>query len=120
MLYAVFAEVDPVRVRAACQAACKVISGLSEDSGRIMEGTEADAPAYLDFPEAHRRMRTNNVQGRHDREIERRTRAARSFPSEVALIRFVGAMLCDADDWSSRRCIVPASVADLWEPSRRT
>ena len=120
VLHAVFAETDPARVRAAYHAACSVISGLSEGAGRIMEGAEAGALAYLDFPEAHRRrIRTNNVQERANREIKRRTRVVQSFPSEASLIRLVGAVLCEADeDWSSRRYIAPESIAELWEPSR--
>lgn len=62
VLHAVFDEEDPSKVRALYRAACGVISGLSPDAGKIMEEAEADAPAYLDFPEAHRRrIRTNNV-----------------------------------------------------------
>ena len=45
-----FDEDDPARVRALYRAACGVISSLSADAGRIMEGgAEADALAYLDF-----------------------------------------------------------------------
>ena len=120
VLHAVFAETDPARVRAAYHAACAVISELSDDAGRIMEEAEADALAYLDFPEAHRRrIRTNNVQERCNREIKRRTRVVQSFPSEASLVRLVGAVLCETDeDWSSRRYIIPESLAELWEPSR--
>ena len=120
VLHAVFAETDPARVRAAYQPAVSVISGLSEDAGRTMEEAEADALAYLDFPEEHRRRtRTNNVQERCNREIKRRTRVVQSFPSEALLVRLVGAVLCEADeDWSSRRYIAPGSLEALWEPSR--
>lgn len=85
-----------------------------------MGAAEADALAHLDFPEAHgRRMRADNVQERRDREIRRRTRVVRSLPSEAALARLVGAVLCEADDdWSGGRHIAPASVAEPWEPSR--
>ena len=35
------------------------------------------------------------------------------------LVRLVGAVLCETDeDWSSRRYIIPESLAELWEPSR--
>lgn len=71
----IFDEDDPSSVRALYQAACGVIASLSPGAGRIMEGGEADALAYLDFPEAHRRcIRTNNVQERTNREIKRRAR----------------------------------------------
>ena len=117
VLHAVFDEGDPARVRALYRAACDVISGLSADAGRVMEEAEADALAYLDFPEAHRRrIRTNNVQGRTNREIKRRTRAVRSLPSEAALLRLVGAVCCEAsEDWSSRRYMDPSAIEGLWE-----
>lgn len=104
-------------VRALYRAACGVISGLSPDAGKIMEEAEADALAYLDFPEAHRRrIRTNNVQERCNREIKRRARVVQSFPSEAALIRLVGAVCCEAsEDCSSRRYMEPSAIEGLWE-----
>ena len=117
VLHAVFDEDDPARVRALYRAACGVISSLSADAGRVMEGAEADALAYLDFPEAHcRRIRTNNVQERANREIKRRARVVQSFPSEEALIRLVGAVCCEAsEDWFSRRYMEPSAIEGLWE-----
>lgn len=112
-----FGEDDPARVRALYRAACGVVSSLSPDAGRILEEAEADALAYLDFPEAHRRrIRTNNVQERCNREIKRRSRVVQSFPSEAALIRLVGAVCCEAsEDWSSRRYMDPSAIEGLWE-----
>lgn len=84
--HAVFDEEDPSKVRALYRAARGVISELSPDAGKIMEEAEADALAYLDFPEAHRRrIRANNVR-------ERRARVVQSFPSEAALLRLVDAV----------------------------
>ena len=81
VLHAVSDEDDPGKVRALYRAACDVVSSLSPDAGRIMEGAEADALAYLDFPEAHRRrIRTNNVQERCNREIKRRTGGGPELP----------------------------------------
>ena len=87
------------------------------DAGRIMEGAEADAPAHLDFPEAHRRrIGTSSVQERRDREIGRRARVVRGFPSEGALVRLVGAVCCEAsEDWSGRRHMGPSAIEGLWE-----
>lgn len=116
-LRAVFSEEGPVRVRALYRVARSVISKLSRDAGRILEEAEADALAYLDFPGAHRRrIRTNSVQERCNREIKRRPRVVQSFPSEAALIRLVGAVCCEvSEDWSSRRYIDPATIEGLWE-----
>ena len=110
-------EDDPVRARALYRAACGVIASLSADAGRVMETAEADAPAYLDVPEAHRRrIRTNNVQECCNREIKRRARVVQSFPSEAALVRLVGAVCCEAsEDWSSRRYMEPSAIEGLWE-----
>ena len=114
--HAVLDEGDPGKVGALHRAACDVVSPLSPDAGRIMEGAEADALAYLDFPEAHRRrIRTNNVQERCNREIKRRTRAVQSFPSEEALVRLAGAACCEAsEDWPGRRHMDPSAIEELW------
>ena len=106
-----------MRARALCRAARGVISSLSADAGRVMEGAEADALAYIDFPEAHRRrIRTDNVQERRDREIKRRARVVQSFPLEGALTRLVGAVCCEASEgWPSRGYMEPSAIEGLWE-----
>ena len=116
VLHAVFDEDDPGRVGALYRAACDVVSSLSPGAGRVMEGAEAGALAYLDLPEAHRRrIRTNNVQERCNREIKRRARVVQSFPSEEALVRLVGAVCCEAsEDWSGRRYMDPSAIEELW------
>ena len=60
---------------------------------------EPDALAYLDFPQDHwKRLRTNNVQERANREIKRRSRVVQVFPSEKSLLRLAGAVMCDQDE----------------------
>ena len=118
VLHAVFAEEDPARARAMYQAACGLISRLSRDAAAVMESAEADALAHLDFPAGHRRIRTNNVQERLNREIKRRSRVVQSFPSEASLVRLVGAVCCEAcEEWSSRRYMGPSGIEALWERS---
>ncbi len=64
----------------------------------MLEEAEPDALAYLDFPPSHwKRLRTNNVQERANREIKRRSRVVQVFPSESSLLRLVGAVMCDRD-----------------------
>lgn len=119
VLHAVFAEEDPARARAMYQAACGLISRLSRDAAAVMESAEADALAHLDFPAGHRRrIRTNNVQERLNREIKRRSRVVQSFPSEASLVRPVGAVCCEArEEWSSRRYMELSGIEALWERS---
>lgn len=119
VLHAIFAEEGPARARAMYQAACGLISRLSRDAAAVMESAEADALAHLDFPAGHRRrIRTNNVQERLNREIKRRSRVVQSFPSEASLVRLVGAVCCEArEEWSSRRYMEPSGIEALWERS---
>lgn len=117
--HAVFAEEDPAMARAMYQASRGLISRLSRDAAAVMESAEADALAHLDFPAGHRRrIRTNNVQERLNREIKRRSRVVQSFPSEASLVRLVGAVRCEArEEWSSRRYMEPSGIEALWERS---
>ena len=116
VLRAVFAEEDPARARAMYQAACGLISRLLRDAAAVMESAEADALAHLDFPAGHRRrIRTNNVQERLNREIKRGSRVVQSFPSEASLLRIVGAVCCEAcEERSSRRYMEPSGIEALW------
>ena len=56
------------------------------------------------------------MQERCNREIKRRARVVRSFPSEEAMVRLVGAVCCEAsEDWSGRRYMEPSAIEGLWE-----
>ena len=55
------------------------------------------------LPAAHqKRLRTSNALERVNQEIKRRTRVARLFPNEAALLRLVTALLAEtSDEWES-------------------
>ena len=75
ILHAVFDERDPALVRELYHLACGEIAGICPRAAGLLEDAEADALAYLDFPYAHhRRIRTNNVEERANRELKRRSR----------------------------------------------
>lgn len=118
-MQAVFRESDPATVRSAYRAAIDAVGALSAAAGALLEDAEAGALAYLDFPAEHRRrIRTNNVQERMNREIERRSRVVQVFPSPESMLRLVGAVCAEQDeDWSSRRYISPESMLKLAEPA---
>lgn len=99
VMQAVFAQEDSAMVRAAYHAAIDVISSFSQAAAGLLEDAECDALAYLAFPAEHRRrIRTNNVQVRTNREIKRRTRAVQVFPSVGSMIRFIGAVMAECDE----------------------
>ena len=61
---------------------------------------------------------TSNVQERLNREMKRRSRVVRSFPSEASPVRLAGAVRREArEGWSSRRYMEPSGVEALWERS---
>ena len=122
ILHAVFAEKDPALVRELYHLACEEIAGFNANAAGLLEEAEADALAYLDFPyEHHRRLRTNNVQERVNREVKRRSRVVQVFPSRKSLIRMLGAVLSEMDeDWSTRRWFTEKSISEAYEePGRR-
>ena len=116
-LQSVFREQNPTFVRAAYHAAIDAVAEMSAKAAELLEEAECDALAYLDFPlEHHRRLRTNNVQERANREIKRRGRVVQVFPSAASLLRLIGAVCAEMDeDWSSRRYMGGEAVSAFYE-----
>lgn len=121
VMRAVFAESDPPLVRELYHLAVDEIGAVSAAAGALPEEAEADALAYLDFPPAHhRRLRTNNVQERVNREIKRRANVVQVLPSRKSLIRLLGAVLSEMDeDWAARRWFTEESISEVFEDRRR-
>ena len=105
ILEAVSAERDPEPAREPCQLATAQIERFRPKAAEVLEGAEADAPAYLDFPyEHHVRLRTDNVQERANRELKRRSRVVRVLPGRKSPIGMMGAVSSEMDeDWAGRR-----------------
>lgn len=120
ILHAVFSERDPGLVRELYHLACGEIAGICPKAADLLEEAEADALAYLDFPYAHhRRLRTNNVQERANRELKRRSRVVQVFPSRRSLIRMLGAVFSEMDeDWAQRRWFTEESIAQAAASTR--
>lgn len=125
-LKATFAQADPTLVRACYHESLARLGELGcPKASKLMEEAEASVLCYLSFPAEHaRRIRTDNVQERANREIKRRTDVVQCFPSKESLIRLVGAVLCEENlDWSQgKRMFSPESVAgaDSFEPKEPT
>ena len=104
-------------VRAAYHLAIDMLGDCCPEAAAILEEAEPDALAYLDFPPSHwKRLRTNNVQERSNREIKRRSRVVQVFPSVKSLERLAGAVMCDQDEaWSDARYFSAARMAELYD-----
>lgn len=76
--------------------------------------------AYLDFPPTHwKRLRTNNVQERTNREIKRRSRVVQVFPSTGSLVRLAGAVMCEQDEiWQESRYFSEVRMNELYDDGR--
>ena len=81
-----------------------------------MAEAEPDALAHLDFPASHwKRLRTNNLQERTNRELKRRSRVVQVFPSIASLDRLAGAILAEQDEaWDESRYFSQAKIDELY------
>ena len=114
VMQAAFAQEDPAMVRAAYHAAIDAIAGFSRAAAELLEDAECDALAYLPFPTEHRRrIETNNVQERTNREIKRRARAVQVFPCVGSMIGLAGAVMAECDEgWSCRHAIASMDLLE--------
>ena len=100
--------------------ACGMLEGCCPRAAAILEEAELDALAYLDFPPSHwKRLRTNNVQERTNREIKRRSMVVQAFPSTASLVRLAGAVMCEQDEtWQESRYFLEAKMGELYDEGR--
>lgn len=110
------------QVSAMYHLACEMPGGCCPKAARVLEGAEPDALAYPDFPKSHwKRLRTNNVRERTNREIKRRSRVVQAFSSVESLMRLVGAVMCEQDDeWSESRYFSEEKISELYEEIPKT
>lgn len=116
----VFRGRDAATVTAMYHVACDMLEGCCPRAAAILEEAEPDALAYLDFPPTHwKRLRTNNVQERTNREIKRRSRVVQVFPSTGSLVRLAGAVMCEQDEiWQESRYFSEAKMRELYDEGR--
>ena len=120
ILSPVFRAKDAATARAMYHVACDMLRECRPKAAVAAEEAEPDALAYLAFPPSHwKRLRTNNVQERANREIKRRSWVVQVFPSEKSLERLVGAVMCEQDEtWSESRYFAQEKIQELYDEKR--
>lgn len=114
-----FRAKDAATARDMYHVACDMLRERCPKAADVAEEAEPDALAYLAFPPSHwKRLRTNNVQERANREIKRRYRSVQSFPSEASMMRLVCAVLAGEEGrWAAHRVAAPESAARASAPA---
>ena len=86
----------------------RMVDKYADLAPKLADWLETNVPeglTVLDFPTKHRRrLRTNNLLERLNRELKRRTRVATLFPNEASLLRLATAVLMETDEeWQTQK-----------------
>lgn len=90
----------------------RMVDKYAKPAPKLAAWLEANVPEGLtvfDLPaKLRRRLRTNNLLERLNREIKRRTRVATLFPNEDSLLRLATAILMETDEeWQTEKRYLP-------------
>lgn len=98
----IFAQPDAESVRAQHARTVEQLRGRFPRAAEMLEEAAEELLAFTAFPKEHwRQIWSNNPQERLNREIRRRTDVVGIFPNRDAIVRLVGAVLCEInDDWA--------------------
>jgi putative transposase len=98
----IFAQPDAESVRAQHARTVEHLHGRFSKAAELLADAAEELLAFTAFPKEHwRQIWSNNPQERLNREIRRRTDVVGIFPNRDAIIRLVGAVLCEIhDDWA--------------------
>ncbi len=116
ILKVIFAEQNQQMQRALYQLAIERIESISSDAANVLVEAESDALTYLEFPKSHwRKIRTNNVQERANREIKRRSKVVQIFPNVASMQRLVGAVVITLNAvWGQRHYMSQDVISELY------
>ena len=105
---------------AAEQRLKEIVAQYTKSAPKLAEWMEENLPQGLtvfSLPAHHqKRLRTSNALERVNQELKRRTRVARVFPNETALLRLISALLNEtSDEWETGKLYL--NMQCLTQPS---
>jgi len=105
LIRTVFAQEGEAEARRQWRAVADQLRERFPKIGSLMDNSEADVLAHLNFPKAHRlQIHSTNPLERLNAEIKRRTDVVGIFPNDAAITRLVGALLLEQnDEWQLQR-----------------
>jgi putative transposase len=100
-LRTVFAQPDQNAARRQLRAVYEAMLPRWPKAAQVLVEAEHDILAYMTFPQEHwKRIYSNNVLERLNKEVKRRTNVVGVFPDDPSVIRLVGAVLEEqSDEW---------------------
>lgn len=118
-LRTVFAQPNQDAARRQLRAVYEAMLSRWPKAAQVLIDGENDILAYMVFPQEHwKRIYSNNVLERLNKEVKRRTNVVGVFPDEPSVIRLVGAVLQEqADEWQvAKRYFSLESMHKLYNP----
>ncbi len=118
-LRTIFAQPDQEAAGRQLQAVYDAMATRWPKAAEVLLDAEKDILAYMTFPKEHwKRIYSNNVLERLNKEVKRRTNVVGIFPDESSVIRLVGAILQEqSDEWQiAKRYFSRESMRKLFEP----
>jgi putative transposase len=118
-LRTVFAQPDQPAARRQLRAVYEAMLPRWPKAAQVLIQAENDILAYMTFPQEHwKRIYSNNVLERLNKEVKRRTNVVGVFPDDPSVIRLVGAILQEqSDEWQvAKRYFSLESMHKLYDP----
>ena len=101
----IFAQPDAASTWAQHTATVEKLTERFPEPAALLAEAGPDLLAFTAFPKEHwKQIWSNNPQERLNKELRRRTDVVGIFPNRAAVIRLVGAVLCEQnDEWAVAR-----------------
>ena len=118
-LRTIYAQPNQEAARRQLRAVYDAMAPRWPKAAEVLLEAENDILAYMLFPAEHwKRIYSNNVLERLNKEVRRRTNVVGVFPDEASVIRLVGAVLQEQDDeWEiAKRYFSLESMHKLYHP----